>query len=154
MEPIPLYRRATPQDAETMAVLRLAFLVEIAGASESDLALRDSLLEYFSQAIPADQYVGFLAVADSQIIATSGLAFHLHPPSNRNLTGREGYIMNIYTKPNWRRRGIATRLLQMLIDHARDKQCSKISMHVMPKGKSIYLSAGFVPIDTEMRLNL
>lgn len=154
MQPICFYRRAKIEDADRLVTLRLAFLAEISAASQSDAALHQPLLEYFSRTIPTDQYVGFVAVADSEIIATSGLVFHEHPPSNRNPTGREGYIMNMYTMPDHRRRGIATRLLQMLIEYAREKQCGKISLHVMPLGNSIYLNAGFVPIQSEMRLNL
>ena len=130
------------------------FLAEVSGASESDPTLRQSLAEYFARTIPSNEFISFLAVADTKIIASSGLVFHRHPPSNRNPTGREAYIMNMYTDPAWRRRGIATRLLQMLIDHARQDDCGKISMHALPKGRSIYLSAGFVPIETELRLNL
>jgi ribosomal protein S18 acetylase RimI-like enzyme len=154
MEPICFYRRAMPDDVDPLVNLRLAFLAEVSAATGSDPVLRDSLTEYFSKMIPSNEFIGFLAVADSTIIATSGLVFHRHPPSNRNPTGREAYIMNMYTLPEYRRRGIATRLLQMLIDHARQNDCGKISMHALPKGRSIYVNAGFVPIETEMRLNL
>jgi ribosomal protein S18 acetylase RimI-like enzyme len=154
MQPICFYRRATPEDVDPLVNLRLAFLAEVSGATGSDPVLRDSLTEYFSKMIPSNEFIGFLAVADSTIIATSGLVFHRHPPSNRNPTGREAYIMNMYTLPEYRRRGIATRLLQMLIDHARQNDCGKISMHALPEGRSIYVNAGFVPIETEMRLNL
>ena len=149
-----VFRLATASDVESLTRLRLAFLAEISGASQSDQSLRESLAEYFSRTIPSGEFIGFLAVVETTIIATSGLVFHRHPPSNRNPTGREAYIMNMYTDPAWRRRGIATRLLQMLIDHSRQNNCGKISMHALPKGKSIYVNAGFVPIETEMRLNL
>jgi ribosomal protein S18 acetylase RimI-like enzyme len=154
MQPICFYRRATPEDVDPLVNLRLAFLAEVSGATESGPVLRASLTEYFSKMIPSNEFIGFLAVADSTIIATSGLVFHRHPPSNRNPTGREAYIMNMYTLPEYRRRGIATRLLQMLIDHARQNDCGKISMHALPTGRSIYVNAGFIPIETEMRLNL
>ena len=154
MQPICFYRRATQEDVGRLAELRLAFLAEISGASESDPILRRSVVEYFSRTIPSEEFIGFLAVADGAIVATSGLVFHRHPPSNRNPTGREAYIMNMYTDPAWRRRGIASRLLQMLIDYARQNDCGKISMHALPMGRSIYVNAGFVPIETEMRLDL
>ncbi len=154
MQPICFYRRATPEDVDPLVNLRLAFLAEVSSATGSDPILRASLTEYFSKAIPSNGFIGFLAVAETKIIATSGLVFHCHPPSNRNPTGREAYIMNMFTLPEYRRRGIATRLLQMLIDHARQNDCGKISMHAMPQGRSIYVNAGFVRIETEMRLDL
>jgi GNAT superfamily N-acetyltransferase len=154
MQPICFYRRATLEDVGRLVELRLAFLAEISGALESDAVLRASLVEYFSRMIPSEEFIGFVAVADGAIVATGGLVFHRHPPSNRNPTGREAYVMNMYTDPAWRRRGIASRLLQLLIDYARQNDCGRISMHALPKGRSIYMNAGFVPIETEMRLEL
>jgi GNAT superfamily N-acetyltransferase len=154
MQPICFYRRATLQDVGPLVALRLAFLAEISGASEFNPALRPSLAEYFSRTIASEEFIGFLAVADGAIVATSGLVIHRHPPSNRNPTGREAYVMNMYTDPAWRRRGIASRLLHLLIDYARQNDCGKISMHALPKGRSIYLNAGFVAIETEMRLDI
>ena len=154
MQPICFYRRATLEDVGPLVELRQAFLAEVSGASVSDPVLGQSLVEYFSRTIPSEEFIGFLAVADAAVVATSGLVFHRHPPSNRNPTGREAYIMNMHTDPAWRRRGIASRLLQMLIDYARQNDCAKISMHALPKGRSIYVNAGFVRIETEMRLDL
>jgi len=154
MQPICSYRRATLKDVDPLVALRLAFLAEISGASEFDPVLRASLSEYFSRMIPTEEFIAFVAVADATIIATCGLVFHRHPPSNKNPTGHEAYIMNMYTLPEYRRRGIATRLLQMLIDDARRNDCGKISMHALPNGRSIYVNAGFTPIETEMRLSL
>ena len=154
MDAIIYYRRATAEDIESLTNLRLAFLAEVSGASASDPALSDSIRQYFAATIPTGEFISFLAVVDSTIVATSGLIFHSHAPSNRNPTGREGYVMNMYTLPNWRNRGIATRLLQMLVDHAQQNDCGKISLHVIPKGRSIYAKAGFAPIETEMRLDL
>lgn len=153
MDGIVYYRRATSEDAAALAALRMPFLAEVSGAGD-DPALLESIREYFASAIPVEGIIVFVAVADSQIIATSGLIFHVHAPSNRNPSGREAYIMNMYTLPERRKRGIAARLLQMLIDHAHQHDCAKISLHVMPKGRSIYERAGFRSIETEMRLDL
>ncbi len=153
MDAIVYYRRATDQDAEALAALRMAFLVEVSGAGE-DAALQKTIQYYFAHAIPVEEIIVFVAVADGKIIATCGLIFHVHAPSNRNPTGREAYIMNMYTLAEWRERGIASRLLQMLIDHCRQENCAKISLHAMPLGRAIYEKVGFRSIDTEMRLNL
>jgi GNAT superfamily N-acetyltransferase len=152
--PIICYRRATPDDVGSLTTLRLAFLAEISGANASDPALHAAIAEYFSHSIPANNFTAFLAIADTKIIASSGMTYHHHPPSNKNPTGREAYIMNMYTLPAYRGRGIATRLLQMVVDEARQNNCGKISLHVIPGARSIYAAAGFEPIATEMRLTL
>jgi GNAT superfamily N-acetyltransferase len=154
MDAIIYYRRATTQDAESLAALRMAFLAEVSGAAE-DTTLQKSIEDYFARVIPTGELIVFIAVADEKILATSGLIFHVHAPSNRNPTGREAYIMNMYTLPAWRNRGIATRLLQMLIDQCREDNCTKVSLHVAQPGvRSLYEKFGFRPIETEMRLDL
>ena len=153
MDAIVYYRRATAEDAEALAALRMAFLAEVSGAG-ADPVLQRSIQDYFRRAIPAEEIVVFVAVADSQIIATSGVIFHVHAPSNRNPTGREAYVMNMFTLPEWRKRGIATRLLQTVIDHSAQNNCRKISLHIVPGGRSLYEKSGFRAIETEMRLDL
>jgi ribosomal protein S18 acetylase RimI-like enzyme len=154
MSDIIFYRSATPADANDLATLRLAFLAEIAGGKPDDTEMHRSLKYYFETNIASKNFAAFLALAGEKIIASSGMTYHHHPPSNKNPTGREAYIMNMYTLPEYRRRGIATRLLEMLIDEARQNQCGKVSLHVLTQGRSIYANAGFEPIATEMRLNL
>src|ERR1022692_3950367 len=115
MEPITFYRRGSAQDVESLVNLRLAFLAEISGLNAADEGpLRESLRRYFSETVASGEFIAFIAEADKKVIASSGLIVHRHAPSNRNPTGREGYIMNRYTVPEFRGRGIATRLLQML----------------------------------------
>ena len=62
--------------------------------------------------------------------------------------------MNMYTLPEERGRGLATELLKRLLDDARELRIAVVVLHAMPKGRSIYLKAGFVPSESEMRLRL
>lgn len=149
-----IYRSATLEDVESLTDLRLAFLAKVSRPSMPVPSLRGEPRRYFAESLSTGEFVAYLAVADSRVVASSGLVFHHHPPSITNPTGREAYIMNMYTLPAWRRRGIATRLLNLLVDHARQNNCGKISLHALPNGRSIYINAGFVPVETEMRLDL
>jgi GNAT superfamily N-acetyltransferase len=148
------YRLATPGDVETLTALRAAFAAEVSHADPTDPALLTALHSYFSIAVPAGQFHAYLAEAGGQVVACSGLVFDQRPPSARNLTGREAYIMNMYTLPAWRGRGIATELLRRLLDLARQHGCRRASLHALPPGRSIYVKAGFTPVDKEMRLDL
>ena len=62
--------------------------------------------------------------------------------------------MNMYTHPDFRRRGIGAALLARLIDAARDAGCERVSLHALPLGQSIYSKAGFSRGDSEMVLKL
>ena len=66
----------------------------------------------------------------------------------------QAFVLNVYTLPAWRGRGFATRLLEKTIAAARDVRCGRVVLHAAARAVPIYLRTGFVPVDTEMRLEL
>ncbi len=117
--------------------------------------MRVALESYFAKTIEAGEFVAYLAELDGRIVATSGLVYHRHPPSPKNLQGCEAYVMNMYTRPEYRGRGIATTLLARLVERARP-HCCRVVLHALPEARSLYLKAGFVTLDpavAEMRLD-
>ena len=148
-----VYRRADVADVPALVELRAAFLDEVAGADPADPALREALTRYFSAAVPNGEFIAFLAVADNHVIASSGLVYHRHPPSPRNLQGLEAYVMNMYTVPDWRGRGIAAALLKELAAVARQSNCCRIRLHAFPAAVSLYARAGFITVNGEMEID-
>jgi GNAT superfamily N-acetyltransferase len=148
------YRLATPDDIDPLVRLRLAFLAEVGQAPDTLGQLDESLRSYFTAHLASGDFVSCLAESDGQVIATSGMVFHIHPPSVKNPTGRGAHIMNMYTLPAFRGQGIATNLLRQLLDIARQRSCTRVFLHALPLGKSIYVKAGFIPVEHEMQLNL
>jgi GNAT superfamily N-acetyltransferase len=152
------YRLATIEDLESLVALRAAFLVESAGAEPTDPRILEALVEalrrYFASALPTGEFMGYLAIVEGRVVGTSGMVIHRRPPGPSNLTGCEAYVMNMYTLPAWRGRGIATALVRKLIDLAAKKGCKRLSLHATPLGRPIYAKAGFVPAESEMRLDL
>lgn len=150
----PIYRFATAHDVDALIELRMAFLGEVAGADADDRELRGALRDYFGAALGAGEFVSCLAEMQGRVIAASGMVFHQHPPSSANRSGKVAYIMNMYTLPQHRGRGIATELVTRLIAHARQNDCARAFLHALPNARSIYERAGFLPDDSEMRLDL
>ena len=143
---------ATPRDIDTLVAMRIAFLAEVNG-EPAPATMASELRTYFSEALPTGEFVAQLARHEGRIIATSGLVFVRKPPSHSNLNGREGYIMNMYTLPKWRGRGIAARLLDAMIAAARAANCSRLSLHAEPLARPVYERAGFVASAKEMTLD-
>src|SRR5262245_82091 len=128
------YRLATIEDLDVLIELRLAMQNEVsAHTGSSDSALRESLRAYFARSIPAGDFVAILAEHEGKVVASSGLIFRQYPPSAKNPNGREAYIMNMYTLPEYRGKGIATTLLKMLIDLVREKKLARIILHGLEK---------------------
>src|SRR5687767_7755522 len=92
--PAITYRPATIDDVEPLARLRAAFLPEVRDAAATDPALLSRLRGWFAEKPPTRHFQAILAIADSQVIACSGLIVHEHPPGIMTTNGREAYILN------------------------------------------------------------
>ncbi len=71
-----------------------------------------------------------------------------HPP------GKRAHIMNVYTNADYRRRGIARKMVTMLLDEAREHGVSYISLDATENGRPLYTSLGFAANEENMGLNL
>ena len=65
--------------------------------------------------------------------------------------GRHGTIVNVFTEPEWRRRGVAALLLQRIIAWSREERLDRLVLHASSAGRALYEKMGFVATN-EMRL--
>ena len=65
--------------------------------------------------------------------------------------GRQGTIVNVFTEPQWRRRGIAGLLIKEIITWSKNEQIDRLVLHASNEGRSIYERLGFTE-SNEMRL--
>jgi GNAT superfamily N-acetyltransferase len=80
-----------------------------------------------------------------------------HPQTNSNskidiVSGRQAIIQNVFTEPDWRRRGLAALLIKRIIDWTRQEGIDSLMLHASDKGRALYERLGFVST-TEMRFN-
>lgn len=60
--------------------------------------------------------------------------------------------MNMYTHPEYRRRGIARQVLDKLVHKSREKGITAISLEATDMGRFLYQNYGFVQMNHEMKL--
>lgn len=154
-----VYRKAELKDVEILAEHRIIFIHGIfkIDVMEQTKQLRKELIEYFREAIPNKTFIAWLAEYEKKIIATSGLAIWQAPLTYSGLgkKGRRGDILNMYTLPEYRKNGIATVLLDKLIEDARELNLEYVGLHATDDGIGIYKSRGFKePSYPELQLNL
>jgi GNAT superfamily N-acetyltransferase len=110
--------------------------------------------EFFARAFAEGGYQGWLAEDSGGNVVAGGSVVILSRPSHPHHPGlRRADILNMYTEPAFRGRGIARRLLLIMIDWCRKQGFSWVSLHASNDGRSLYESLGFKPT-TEMRLEL
>lgn len=142
-----VYRRGTLDDTQALVDLRVRFLNELLNHSENNetRVVRKSLLEYFTEAIPSRDFVAWVAEYGGKIVATSGMVVWRIPARYGAVeSGKLGYLLNFYTIPEARGKGIATRLLNELIREARSLGLRYVHLHASKDGEPIYRKAGFV----------
>jgi GNAT superfamily N-acetyltransferase len=134
------FRVATDEDIPVLIDLRIDFLVELYGKeAQPDIdALKTQLFQYFSQAITNKTYYTIICASESEIVGVGALLVRTQPGHILFLRGRTGYIMNMYTKPPFRRRGIGQDLLGRLIDLARTLGMDKLELHASKFGEKLY----------------
>jgi GNAT superfamily N-acetyltransferase len=141
-------RRATLDDVETLVQLRLGLLRELGMLADDSqvAATAEANRRYFAAMIPTQQFIAWIAEADGALVATSGLVPFARPPVPWNLSGLDGYIMNMYTLPAWRGQGIATALLNEIIAYVKSAGGRRLWLQATEAGRPIYEKAGFRPV--------
>lgn len=136
-----LYRKMQLSDIPVYVEMRLSQLKEEGAKVNCDL--KTALYDYYNEYIPKGEFIAFLAEFDGEIIATSGLTFIVRPPYYNNPTGKTGILSSMYTKKEFRRQGIAKKLLELLINEAKNYGCGQIIITGSDMGVKLYDDFGF-----------
>lgn len=151
-------RIATPHDITTLVELRLAYLQIHFGElkEEEKAALLKQLPEYFEHHLEHD-FIAYIAEYEGKAVSTAYLVINEKPANPHFITGKTGLFLNVYTHPNYRRRGIATKILTELIKEAKHRNLTYIELSATEEGRSVYEKLGFKEkaLDhTEMQMDL
>lgn len=151
-----IIRLATPDDIETLTSLRVAFLEEIGDIADGQQreAFRQATFVYLSKALPQESFLAWVVEEDGQIVATSGLIFFEQAPTPLNLAGIEGYILNIYTLPAWRSRGLGKKLMETIIAYAKAQGIPSLWLYATDQGTPLYKKVGFFSLHDAMGLRI
>jgi GNAT superfamily N-acetyltransferase len=152
-------RLAVPADAEAIAWHRARMFHDM-GEVPSNLfeTFRAKSRDRLHDALARGEYIGWLASPENDPnIIVGGAGVHLqrtlpHPLSRSALAeGRHGVIVNVFTEPEWRRRGVAEMLLRRIIEWAGAERLDRLVLHASNEGRALYERLGFVT-SNEMRL--
>jgi GNAT superfamily N-acetyltransferase len=126
-------------------------------------SFRTKSLNRLGNAVASGDYIGWLVTEHDKpqtIIAGAGVIIREVPPfplchKNGAITvaeGRQGLIVNVFTEPEWRRRGLAKLLMNTIIAWSREQDLDDLVLHASDDGRVLYEQLGFIPTE-EMRLS-
>lgn len=149
-----LYRRAGSHDRELLTRLRLEVL-RAANGLEEDVDLSRTELEsrrYYETCFLEDSHAAWLVFDGEEVVGTGAVSFYQVMPTYHNPSGKKAYIMNMYTRPDYRRRGIAYRVLELLTAEAEMRQIDAVTLEATAAGRPLYEAFGFTAMRDEMEL--
>ncbi len=149
-------REVISEDAVLLAELRIQMRKEREKSSMPipEKEFLQANIDYFKEFIANGTYYGVIAEIDGKIAATGGICFHNHPPSYGVPNGKSACLLNMYTLPDFRGKGLASKIVSALMEKARSCGCCKVYLNASDMGKSVYQKFGFTDVSNEMVFDL
>lgn len=121
-------------------------------APELKETIRDNTARFLRNAVADGTVIPWAAVSGTELAGMCVINLFLLPPNDWCPGGRTAYLGNMYVKPEFRRRGIASALLDRAVSEAKSLGCERILLHSSEEGRRIYEKCGFEPSETAMAL--
>lgn len=138
-------REIGASEVDLLTSYRMAYLTEMQGerTDEYQQKLRVELNRYFAEALAGERIFAFLAELNGEALSFGAMVLKNIPGDFNQLSYLEGDILNMYTVPFARRKGISALILQKLLVEARYRGVSKVSLHTTKEGEKLYRKFGF-----------
>jgi GNAT superfamily N-acetyltransferase len=148
-------RPATTEEIPHVLHHRRTMFAEMGRGTAADLdAMVVTTQQYLRAALPSGAYRGWFALTEEgRVVAGVGIAIAPWPGSPDDPAAKRGWVLNVYTEPEFRRQGIARRLMDTLVGWCRAEGFGSIALHASEFGRGLYHQMGFRPTN-EMRLYL
>ncbi len=155
MDPEIAIRPATAADIPELLRQRRAMFEDMGTRGEETLAAMVAAARpYLEAAIGDGTFHGWLAESGAgEILGGGAVVVRARPPSPNDPQPLRAEILNVYTYPSHRRRGVARRLVETMIEWCRARGMASVSLHASADGRPLYERLGFEPTN-EMRLEL
>ena len=147
-----IVRKATVEDAALLSEVRKLQLIDEGIAPDCDI---DAELDaFFRKWLVSKDFLQLIAEENGKLLSTAAIVYYDLPPSFTNKIGVRGYVTNVYTAPEHRRKGLSKMLLEKLLEDARSRGIKKIWLGASKLGRPLYEKLGFIQQESYMELTL
>lgn len=147
------YRIATKEDIDMLMSIRLEMLRKVNDLSDN-YVFSDELIANSKRYFLEGNQTTSIALENGKVVACASMSYIEMMPTFSHPTGNRAHLMNVYTNADYRRQGAARKLVQMLIDEAKEKGVTEISLDATDLGRPLYETLGFCASDECMVMNL
>jgi N-acetyltransferase len=154
-------RRAVVADAGIIAQHRARMFHDMGEISDEAFDdFRNASQWWTEGALESGEYVGWLAIPKSEparIVAGAGVQLRQAPPhpcrpsrAGAFAKGRHAIVLNVFTEPEWRKRGAGRILMEEILHWARAEKLDRLVLDASDQARSLYERMGFIATN-EMR---
>ncbi|MBP3271609.1 MAG: GNAT family N-acetyltransferase [Ruminococcus sp.] len=139
-----IFDKAITDDIDDLVKLRTAYLTEDYGEipEESMAVIAEKLPDHFRRHLNKDLFA-FVCRDKDGIVGCCFLYVMEKPPNPSFINGKTGTVLNVYTLPQFRRKGIAGRLMKMLISASEEMGLDFVELKATDEGYSLYSTLDF-----------
>ena len=142
-----IYTEANKNDIDELIDLRIAYMKDDFGSvsDEEKEGMKKQLPDYFNRKL-GDELIAFVAKDEDTIVAVAYLHIIEMPANSILLNGLYGDVLSVYTKTEYRGKGICTQLMKNLVEYGRKIGLGRIDLSATKEGYPIYKKVGFKEI--------
>ena len=153
------YRHAEKADIPLLACYHRLMFEEMYALDElsGHLAVDFEALEQAQQAKLEQQLIdgscmAWVAEYQNQLVAGGAVSMLNTVPVPEDPSWRVAFLHSVYTVKEMRGRGIASAIVDLLLDYCRIHDLRRIQLNASEAGRSVYLGKGFKPLKQAMIL--
>lgn len=146
--------KAELQELDTLIEWRMEVLREVFSVPKDMQMseLTEANRNYYKEMLLNEGHFSCFAWKKDEIIGCGGMCVYNEMPSPDNPTGKCAYLMNIYTRPQFRKSGVGEKVVHWLVKQARKNGITKIYLETSDSGRRLYEKMGFADMCGYMKL--
>jgi GNAT superfamily N-acetyltransferase len=144
-------RRATLADVDTLVQQRIRMFQDmgVMGVPDgNEQRLATAYHAWLTDLMPAGTYLAWVVeardeAARGEIVSGGGVTVIPWPPGPRYQGTRLAFVYNVYTNPEHRGRGLATRIMETIHEFCRHEGIGSVALNASTFGQPLYESMGY-----------
>lgn len=145
------YKRAILSDIDILTNMRIEMLCEEKALSNNQKTLiKENTKQFLVNEMTNKSLISWIALNNQNIVCMGCINFFSFPPNDWCPSGKTAYIGNVYTLPDFRKKGIGSNVVFYLIEEAKLHQCERILLNTTEMGRTLYEMHGFEDSSTAM----
>ena len=139
-----IFEEATKDDIDELIRLRIAYMIDDFGSvtDQEREGMEKQLPDYFERKL-GTELIAFVARDAGRIVSVAYLHIIEMPANSILLNGLYGDVLSVYTEPEYRGKGLCTKLMKNLMEYGRKRGLGRIDLLATDNGYPIYAKLGF-----------